>query len=513
MADLSVGESGRSGLGAAHHPRQRGIGGTHPPIVTAGPGPMGRLAVSCGRRDDLTACGRDNPTAHLPALHTPSTVCLPNRVQTGKVSGFGGGMAGVAILVMATTERGTVIVGASLAGAKAAEALREAGDDGPVVLLGEEPDPPYERPELSKGYLAGDKSRDDLAVLADGWYAEHDVELRLGTRAVAVHRQDRQVELAGGERLGYDRLLLATGSSPVKLKVPGNDLDGVLYLRRVGHSDAIKEAIAAGGPLVVIGGGWIGLEVAAVARQRGLEVTLVEQAPVPLARVLGDTVGAHLADLHRAHGVDLRLGSGVAALVGDGTVEGVRLGDGSTVPAAAVVVGVGIRPRTELAVDAGLAVDDGILVDAGLRTDDEAVWAAGDVANAQNDWVGHRLRVEHYANASDQGPFAGRSMAGLPGRWAMPPFFWSDQYDAGMEYRGWADPAKDRLVLRGSPGDGPWTAFWLDGDRVAAALHVNAWDDADAIKALVVERAVVDPDRLADPQVGWDQVPAVGSST
>ena len=405
-------------------------------------------------------------------------------------------------------------MGASLAGAKAAEALREAGDDGPIVLLGEEPDPPYERPELSKGYLAGAKSRDDLAVLPDGWYAEHDVDLRLRTRAVALHRHDHEVELAGGERLGYDRLLLATGSSPSKLKVPGTDLDGVLYLRRVGHSDDIRAAIAAGGPLVVVGGGWIGLEVAAVARQKGLDVTLLEQAPVPLARVLGGTVGGLLADLHRGHGVDLRLGGpGVAALVGDGRVEAVRLEDGSTVPAAAVVVGVGIRPRTELAADAGLAVDDGILVDAGLRTDDPAVWAAGDVANAQNDWVGGRVRVEHYANAADQGPFAGRSMAGQPGRWSMPPFFWSDQYDSGMEYRGWADPAVHRLVLRGTPGEGPWVAFWLDGDRVAAALHVDAWDDADAVKALVVERAAVDPGRLADPQTGWDQVPAVRSST
>jgi 3-phenylpropionate/trans-cinnamate dioxygenase ferredoxin reductase subunit len=308
------------------------------------------------------------------------------------------------------------------------------------------------------------------------------------------------VELDGGERLPYHRLLLATGSAPRKLGVPGNDLDGVLYLRRVGHSEAIREAIAAGGPMVVVGGGWIGLEVAAVARTAGVEVALLEAGPAPLAGPLGTEVGGLLAGLHRGHGVDLRTGVQVVELIGDGQVEGVRLGDGAVLPAAAVVVGVGIRPRTELASDAGLAVDDGVLVDATLRTEDPRIWAAGDVANAVNDWVGGRLRVEHFANANDQGPFAGRSMAGSEAHWARPPFFWSDQYDAGMEYRGWADPRTAPLVLRGRPEDGQWIAFWLsDGPRVSAALHVNAWDDADTVKSLVEDRAPVEVARLADP--------------
>ena len=407
-----------------------------------------------------------------------------------------------------TDSRTHVLVGAGLAGARAAEALRNEGVEGPIVLIGEEHDPPYERPPLSKGFLAGNTPREELAVHPSGWYAEHDVELLLGRRVTSIDRGGAAVELDGGERLAYDRLLLTTGSSPRKLGVPGNDLDGVLYLRRVGHSEAIRAAIAAGGPLVVVGGGWIGLEVAAVARTKGVEVTLVEVQPTPLHAVLGQEVGERIAALHRDHGLHLRTGAQVSALRGTGRVEGVELAGGAVVPAAAVVVGVGIRPRTELAEAAGLAADDGVLVDATLRTADPRIWAAGDVANAENDWAGRRLRVEHFANANDQGPFVGRSMAGSAARWAVPPFFWSDQYDAGMEYRGWADPRTSRVVFRGEVADGAWMAFWLDGDEVRAGLHVNAWDDAGEVKRLVVDRAKVDPDRLAEPAAEWDAVRA-----
>jgi 3-phenylpropionate/trans-cinnamate dioxygenase ferredoxin reductase component len=398
-----------------------------------------------------------------------------------------------------------VLVGASLAGARAAEALRGAGVEGPITLVGEERDPPYERPPLSKGFLAGDAQRADLEVLPPDWYAQNEVELMLGRRVTSIDRAGSAVELDGGQRLAYDRLLLATGSSPRKLDLPGNDLDGVLYLRRVGHSEAIREAIAAGGPIVVVGGGWIGLEVGAVARTKGVDVTLLEAQPTPLYAVLGEEVGERIARLHRDHGMDVRTGAQLRGIRGSGTVEGVELGDGTVIPAAAVVVGVGIRPRTELATAAGLPVDNGVLADATLRTEDPRIWAAGDVANAVNDWVGDRLRVEHFANANDQGPFVGRSMAGSAERWAMPPFFWSDQYDAGMEYRGWADPRSSRVVLR-EADDGVWMAFWLDGDEVRAGLHVNGWDDAGEVKRLVVERAKVDPDRLADTSVGWDAV-------
>jgi 3-phenylpropionate/trans-cinnamate dioxygenase ferredoxin reductase subunit len=391
-----------------------------------------------------------------------------------------------------------VLIGGGVAAATAAVTLREAGADGRIVLVGEEPDAPYERPELSKGFLAGDKERADLAVKPEKWYGDNGVELLLGRRATAIDRADRAVELDDGERLRYDRLLLATGSSPRKLKLPGSDLDGLHYLRRVGNAEAIRTAVAAGGPIVVIGGGWIGLEVAAVARAKGVEVTLLELAPTPLFGVVGEQVGATFVALHRDHGVDVRTGAEVRALRGDQWVEAVELTDGTLLPAAAVVAGVGIRPRTELAEQAGLAVDNGIVVDTRLRTGDPAIWAAGDVANAANGWAGRHLRVEHFANANDQGPFAGRSMTGATDEWATPPFFWSDQYDVGLEYRGWADPATARVVVRGTPGKGPWIAVWLDGDRVAAGLHVNAWDDADAVKALVVDKAAVDVDALAD---------------
>jgi 3-phenylpropionate/trans-cinnamate dioxygenase ferredoxin reductase subunit len=403
-----------------------------------------------------------------------------------------------------------VIVGAGVAGARAAEALRAAGAQGPVVLVGEEPEAPYERPPLSKDLLAGKTARGDLVVHDPAWYAGHDVELRTGRSVLEIDRDERTLLLDGGERLPYDRLLLATGSRPRPLNVPGADLLGVHYLRTVGEAEAIKGAIAEGGPVAVIGAGWIGLEVAAAARSAGLDVTLIETAPVPLFRVMGQQVGEEFAAIHRGQGVDVRTGVKVNALRGgtDGRVEGVELVDGTVVPAAWVMVGVGIEPRTQLAESAGLAVDDGVVVDGTLRTADAHIWAAGDVANAENAWAGRRLRVEHFANANDQGPFAGRSMAGSDEKWAVPPFFWSDQYDVGLEYRGWADPRTAEVVLRGRPADGPWTAFWLEDGRVAAGLHVNAWDDADAVKALVNDRAAVDPQRLADSGTSWDEVRA-----
>ncbi|MFI7587176.1 NAD(P)/FAD-dependent oxidoreductase [Spongisporangium articulatum] len=412
-----------------------------------------------------------------------------------------------------------VVVGAGLAAARAVEALRADGVDGRVVMIGEETYLPYERPELSKGYLAGDKERADLTVHDEAWYAAHDVELLAGCRATALEVGSRVVQLERldgsrpTERLGYDRLLLATGSAPNRLRVPGAGLDGVHYLREVDHSDALKAAIGAGGPLVVIGGGWIGLEAAAVARSQGVDVTVVEAAAAPLARVVGDEIGARFAALHRDHGVDVRTNVQVGRLVGDGRVEGVELQGGTVVPAAAVLVGVGAAPRTELAEQAGLTLaGGGVAVDTHLVSSDPRVWAAGDVAYAQNTWLGGPVRVEHWANANDQGAFAGHSLGGSDRQWDVAPFFFSDQYDTGLEYHGWADPLKQPVVVR-ELGDGAWTAFWLDSadgarvGRVTAGMHVNGWDDADAVKQLVVDRAVVDPARLGDPQVAWADLP------
>ncbi|MFP5334479.1 MAG: NAD(P)/FAD-dependent oxidoreductase [Actinomycetes bacterium] len=392
-----------------------------------------------------------------------------------------------------------VFVGGGLTSAKAAEALRDSGSDDDIVVVGEESHPPYERPDLSKGFLAGTKQRADLAALSSGWYDEHGVELRLGVTATRLDTASRRVRLSDGSSLGYDRLLLATGCAPTRLGVEGADLDGVHYLRSLDDSERLQEAIAAGGPLVVVGGGWIGLEVAAVAREKGLDVTVVEPAPTPLNRVCGDVLGGWFADLHRRHGVDVRTGTGVARLRGNGHVAEVVTDDGTSLPAAAVLVGIGVGPRTELAVGARLEVSDGIVTDGRLRTSDPYVWAAGDVASVENAWAGRRIRVEHWANAKDQGAFVGRSLAGAGEQWAMPPFFFTDQYDVGMEYWGYADPRESTLVVRGNPEDGPFAAVYLVDGAVHAATHVNRWDDGPRLKALVEAKAPLDARRFADP--------------
>jgi 3-phenylpropionate/trans-cinnamate dioxygenase ferredoxin reductase subunit len=394
-----------------------------------------------------------------------------------------------------------VIVGASLAGAKAAEAVRAAGYDGRLVLIGDERERPYERPPLSKELLKGEKPREKAFVHEEGWYAEHDVDLRLGTAATALHREDRVVELAGGERVAYDRVLLATGSSPRRLDVAGGDLEGIRYLRRMGQAEELRDTLAGGGSLVVVGGGWIGLEVAAAARHHGVEVVLVEPQPTPLYGVLGRRVGEVFSALHRDHGVDLRTGLGVDAFEGDGgRVTGVRTSDGSVIEAGLVLVGVGIVPNTRLAERAGLEVDNGVIVDEMLRTSDADVFAAGDVANAYNPLLGARVRVEHWANAANQGKAAGASMAGAGEPYAKLPYFFTDQYDLSMEYHGHVDrEGADDVVLRGDPTDGPWYAFWLRQGRVLAGMNVNDWDAADEIKRLARERVEVDPAALADP--------------
>lgn len=398
-------------------------------------------------------------------------------------------------------EQRYVVVGAGLAGARAVEAIREAGGEGPVTLVGEEPDRPYERPPLSKDLLQGTKDRDAAFVHPPGWYAEHDVDLRTGTRATGLDRDARLVELADGERVGYDRLLLATGSSARRLEVPGAGLDGIAYLRRLDEAEWLRDELRRRGSVVVVGGGWIGLEVAAAARHHGAEVTIVEPQPTPLHGVLGSEVGEVFARLHRDHGVDVRTGEGVERMEGPGgRVTGVRTSSGAVLPADLVVVGVGARPNTELAEAAGLEVDNGVLVDDQLRTADPAVFAAGDVANAAHPLLGARLRVEHWATASNQGAAAGRSMVGAGEPYAKLPYLYTDQYDLSMEYHGHASGA-DQVVLRGEPLAGPWYAFWLRDGRVRAGMNVNDWDAAGEIKRLVRERPTVDPARLADPAV------------
>ena len=402
-----------------------------------------------------------------------------------------------------SSEQTHVIVGASLAGAKAAETLREEGFDGRVVLVGAEDERPYERPPLSKDYLRGEAGREKVYVHEEGFYAEQDIELRLGRTAVSLDSANAQLMLDDGEELSYDRLLLTTGAEPRRLEIPGAELDGVFYLRSVQDSDALRERIDGGGAVVVVGAGWIGAEVAASARQRGLDVSVVEPASVPLERVLGTEVGAIYRDIHADHGVRLLLGTGVEAFEGDGSVERVRTSDGRLVDCDFVVVGVGVEPRTALAADAGLTISNGILVDERLRTSAPGVFAAGDVANAMHPFYGEPVRVEHWANALNQGPAAARNMLDQASAYDRLPYFFSDQYEVGMEYTGYARNW-DRVVFRGDPATREFIAFWLLGGQVVAGMNVGVWDVTDAIKRLIAERIAVDDRQLADPDVQLD---------
>jgi len=399
-----------------------------------------------------------------------------------------------------SAEQTHVIVGASLAGAKAAETLRAEGFEGRLLLIGAEAERPYERPPLSKEYLRGEAGRDKVYVHEEGFYAEHDIELRLDTRVASLDVSASEVALDDGERVRYDRLLLTTGAEPRRLAVPGAELDGVLYLRSVQDSDALRAHLDRGGAVVVVGAGWIGAEVAASARQRGLEVTVLDPLAVPLERVLGAEVGAVYRDIHADHGTRLLMGTGVEAFEGDTAVERVRTSDGRELDCEFVVVGVGVEPRTALAEAAGLTLDNGIAVDERLRTSVPGVFAAGDVANAHHPFYGERIRVEHWANALNQGPAAARSMLGADDGYERLPYFFSDQYDVGMEYSGFAR-SWDRVVLRGDPGSREFIAFWLVGDRVVAGMNVNVWDVTDPIQALIRKRVAVDDRRLADPDV------------
>ncbi|WP_043717312.1 NAD(P)/FAD-dependent oxidoreductase [Kutzneria sp. 744] len=388
-----------------------------------------------------------------------------------------------------------VIVGGGLAGAKAAESLRDKGFDGKITLVGDERHLPYERPPLSKDHLAGKADRDSMIVHPDAWYAEHDVTLALGIGVSRIDRDDHRVQLADGSGHSYDKLLLATGASPRRPPIAGAGAPGVHYLRRIEDSESIRDTFATASRLVVVGAGWIGLEVAAAARQAGVAVTVLESAELPLLRVLGPEVAPVFADLHRAHDVDLRLGANVAQIA----PNGVKLADGTEIAADAVVVGVGAAPNTQLAERAGLRVDNGILVDAALRTSDPDIVAAGDVANAFHPVLGKHIRVEHWANALSQPPVAAATMLGQRASHEDLPYFFTDQYDLGMEFVG--DPTGyDRVVFRGDVAARVFIAFWLKDNRVLAGMNVNVWDVVDPIKALINGKAPVDPEALADPE-------------
>jgi 3-phenylpropionate/trans-cinnamate dioxygenase ferredoxin reductase subunit len=371
-----------------------------------------------------------------------------------------------------------VIVGASLTGAKAAETLRSEGFEGRVLLVGAEAERPYERPPLSKQYLRGEREVRPY-VHDEAFYADNDIELRRATEVTALDAGASTITLADGEAIGFDKLLIATGAQPRRL-----DLPGVLTLRSVEDSDAIRARIDAGGRVVVIGAGWIGAEVAASAREKGCEVTLLERDELPLERVLGAELGAIYRDVHLDHGVQF---VGGAAIEGIGD-DGVRLSDGRVFAADFVVAGVGVTPRVGLAQAAGLPIDNGILTDEYLQTSTPGIFAAGDVANAMHPCYGERVRVEHWDNALHQGPAAARNMLGQQRAYDRIPYFFSDQYDIGMEYSG-HPTAWDEVVFRGDVAKREFLAYWVKDGVVVAGMNVNIWDVHDDIRALIERRA------------------------
>ncbi len=391
-----------------------------------------------------------------------------------------------------------VIAGASLAGAKAAETLRDEGFDGDIVLIGAEQERPYERPPLSKGYLLGSDSRDSVYVHAADWYAEHGVDLREGVTVTAIDRSARTLATSSGAQVSYDRLLLATGASPRRLDFPGSDREEVLYLRTLGDSDRLRSAFQRGIRVVVAGAGWIGLETAAAARTAECPVTVLEPQPGALHDQVGPELGAVFADLHRAHGVEFRFGEkAVEFRPGMVITSG-----GAQIPADVLVVGIGAAPNDDLAARAGLETGNGVLTDEALRTSDPDIFAAGDVANSVNPLLGRRVRVEHWANALNGGPAAARSMLGQAVSYDPVPYFYSDQYDLGMECAGLPSPGTyDQVLYRGDRITREFIAFWLSGGSVIAGMNVNVWDVNDDIQSLIRAARPVDPARLTNPDI------------
>ena len=398
-----------------------------------------------------------------------------------------------------------VVVGGGLAAASAVDELRSNGHEGSIEVFCAEPHLPYERPPLSKGVLLGSAEEESVQVHDRAWYDDRDVELHLGTPVTRLDLDRHQV-VADGHSTGFDRLLLATGASPRRLPMADESGADIAYLRTVEDNRRLREAFASVGRIVIIGGGWIGLEVAAAARTAGVEVTVVEMQDQPLLGVLGPEVARVFADLHREHGVDLRLGVGVDGI--DAQADGasvVRLADGAALPADLVVVGIGAQPEVDLAREAGLAVGDGVLVDGWLRSSDPYVFAAGDLAGHDHPVLRRRLRVEHWDNAIHQGRAAARVMLGGDDAYDRLPYFFTDQYDLGMEYVGSVSrDGYDEVVLRGDVEARVFSAFWLQGGRVLAAMHANDWDLIDPIRGIVGRE--VDRDRLADATVPLDEV-------
>lgn len=392
-----------------------------------------------------------------------------------------------------------VIVGAGLAGHSAALTLRLTGFDGRILLIGDELARPYERPPLSKAFLQGSKPLDELFFQSEAQYAEQQIELLLGHRATELDAATHRLTLDDGATIEFDKLLIATGSSPIRLRQPGFDLPGVHYLRTITDSVKLGDDLRTGGRrVVVIGAGFIGSEVAASARILGNEVLLIDLLQAPMCGALGDTIGNLFAEIHRRHGVDLRMSSRVDELRGSGQVEQAVLETGEQIPCDLVVVGVGVRPNVDLAQRAGIAVDNGILVNELCETSAPNIYAAGDVANWFHPDIEERLRVEHYDNAAMQGAAAARSMLGQTTAYAPLPYVWSDQYDVNLQYVGFPTEWHE-IVVRGNTDELEATIFFIRDGAVHAAATINRPRELRSARRLCEVRAMVDPAVLSDP--------------
>ena len=398
------------------------------------------------------------------------------------------------------SDPGIVVIGAGQAGGWAARTLRDEGFEGGIVVIGEEPYPPYERPPLSKEVLLGKEPAESSYLWPEGSFDELGIELRTGVEATAIERARKTVALSGGGTVAYDKLLIATGGRVRRLPIEGEELEGVHYLRGIDDSAAIGADLGEGAQLVVIGGGWIGLEVAAAARMLGADVVVVEALGQLCGRALTPDLAAYLLDVHRGRGVDIRLGTTVEVLTGESRVSGARLSGGKTVPATAAVIGIGIVPNVELAEAAGLEVDNGIKVDALCRTSDPDIFAAGDVTNHPNGLLGRNVRLESWENAQNQGIAAAKAMLGGDTPYCEIPWFWSDQYDVNIQLVGLPTDFEE-TVTRGDRADGSFVEFYMKGGRIDGAAAINNPRDIRFAKRLMQAEKIVDPAALADPSV------------
>lgn len=400
-----------------------------------------------------------------------------------------------------------VIVGAGQAGSEFAAELRTLGFPGRVVMVGDEAELPYKRPPLSKGYLTGSVTPDQLPIRSAAVHEKNRIEFIAGVSATAIDRAAKTVTLSDGQTIAYTKLALTTGGRARPLPIPGADLGNVLSLRSVADAAAIRERLVEGRSLVIIGGGYIGLEIAAVAVKKGLKVTVLESAPRVLARVTAPEISEFYTRVHREEGVDIKLGVQIAALVGEGAVSGVRLVDGSIINADAVIVGIGLIPNCELAAAAGLAVDNGIVVDEHGQTSDPDIYSAGDCANRPSALLGGRVRLESVPNAMEQARYAARAIMGQPKAYDELPWFWSDQYELKLQMCGLSS-GFDQLVVRGSTANRTFSAFYLKQGKVIAADAVSQLRDFGLMKKLVAARATVPAERLADESVSMKDLVA-----